>query len=260
MNNTKIFLRKPISFNGKFLIYPPSVNEVIDEDNFGQYQQVLTMTQEDLEDLFADKMDDNGNPVEPPTPLEFLLGSAYYNKDFAKAAKEAFKFFLHQEVSFLYNEKAIFIGDIEQELLSLKGEEDLRTFDNNKILLDEKNYFDFQNIIREVLGAEKVSAPVEDEDPRIKRIKAKARLRDRIKAKQGNGITLEDSLASICCMGIGLSPLNIGEISYAAVGELMRRYQEKEKYDIDIRSLLAGADSKKIKPKYWIRRLDEKTK
>ena len=25
-----------------------------------------------------------------------------------------------------------------------------------------------------------------------------------------------------------------------------------KKYDIDIRSLLAGADSKKIKPKYWI--------
>ena len=30
-----------------------------------------------------------------------------------------------------------------------------------------------------------------------------------------------------------------------------------EKYDIDIRSLLAGADSKKVKPKYWIRNSDK---
>jgi hypothetical protein len=42
-------------------------------------------------------------------------------------------------------------------------------------------------------------------------------------------------------------------MSYASVGELIRVMQNKEKYDIDIRSLLAGADSKKVKPKYWIR-------
>lgn len=54
-------------------------------------------------------------------------------------------------------------------------------------------------------------------------------------------------------MGIGITPLNIGEMSYAAFTPIMKMCQEKEKYDIDIRSLLAGADSKKIRPKYWIR-------
>ena len=58
-------------------------------------------------------------------------------------------------------------------------------------------------------------------------------------------------------MGIGLTPLNIGEMSYASVGTLMKMMQDKEKYDLDIRSLLAGADSKKIKPKYWIRNSDK---
>ena len=89
-------------------------------------------------------------------------------------------------------------------------------------------------------------------------MKAKARERDRIKAKKGaaNGISIETCLVAICCMGIGLTPLNIGEMSYAAINPLMQMSQEKEKYDIDIRSLLAGADSKKIKPKYWIRNSD----
>jgi hypothetical protein len=58
-------------------------------------------------------------------------------------------------------------------------------------------------------------------------------------------------------MDLNLNPLNIGELSYAAIPVLLATYQEKEKYDIDIRSLLAGADSKKVKPKYWIRNLDD---
>lgn len=58
-------------------------------------------------------------------------------------------------------------------------------------------------------------------------------------------------------MGIGLNPLNIGEISYAASKKLVEKYQQKEKYDIDIRSLLAGADSKKIKVQYWMNKNDK---
>jgi hypothetical protein len=57
-------------------------------------------------------------------------------------------------------------------------------------------------------------------------------------------------------MGLGINPLNIGEMSYAAIGPIMKMYQEKEKYDLDVKTLLAGGDSKKIKPKYWIRNTD----
>jgi hypothetical protein len=64
-------------------------------------------------------------------------------------------------------------------------------------------------------------------------------------------------LASICCMGIGITPLNIGEMSYVAIESLFNIYQDKEKYNLDIDSLLAGADSKKIKPQYWIRNLQD---
>ena len=87
-------------------------------------------------------------------------------------------------------------------------------------------------------------------------MKALARYRDKIKAKQGGGINLITSLAAICCMGIGITPLNIGEMSYAAVSILINTYQNKEKYEIDIASIQAGANSKKVNPKYWIKNLD----
>ena len=132
---------------------------------------------------------------------------------------------------------------------------------NQLVFLQEEDYFDFQNAVRLACGDKPVKPPEPlnpNEDPRIARMKAKARERDRIKAKKGaaNGISIETCLVAICCMGIGLTPLNIGEMSYAAINPLMQMSQEKEKYDIDIRSLLAGADSKKIKPKYWIRNSD----
>ena len=51
------------------------------------------------------------------------------------------------------------------------------------------------------------------------RIEAELSYRDKIKAKQAakTGITLFNTMASICCMGIGLTPLNIGEMSYVAM-------------------------------------------
>ena len=64
------------------------------------------------------------------------------------------------------------------------------------------------------------------------------------------------NLVAICCMGIGLNPLNIGEISYASVGWLTNTYQRQERYDIDIRSLIGGADRKKVHPEYWIQNLN----
>ena len=58
-------------------------------------------------------------------------------------------------------------------------------------------------------------------------------------------------------MGIGLNPLNIGEISYASIQTLISTYQKHEKYEADCRSLMMGADPKKIGFKYWIRNEDD---
>lgn len=140
--------------------------------------------------------------------------------------------------------------DINDEIQKIEKLDDFRR-------LTEADFFDFQNMIRESVGEKRIEPPNPNEDPRVARIKAKARYRDRIKAKQGGGLDFGATLAAICCMNLGINPLNIGELSYAAISTLIRYYQEKEKYDIDIRSILAGADSKKVKPKYWIRNIED---
>ena len=253
MIDAATFLCLPRNFKGLCDIYPPSINDVVGNPKYATFLQILTMSQEEIEDLFVDKSNKTGMqlPDKFPTPMELVLANAYNDPMVAQLTKESFQFFIRKEVEFLYEQKAIIIGGLEV-VEKLKKIEDLKQY-----LLTEEDFFDFQNALRAAIGDKRVERPNQNEDPRIKRIKAKARYRDKIKAKQGKGLTLTSSLASICCMGIGLTPLNIGEMSYAALGLLTRIYQEKEKYDIDIRSLLAGADKKKVQPKYWIRNLEE---
>ena len=248
MHNLPAFIGRPRVFKGNLKIYPPTIAEVVDAIDFPKYRSLFTTTSDDIKDqLRKIKPDQEAFP----TPFEFLLINAFHDQSFRKTVEDAFQFFTHQPITFLFEQKKILIGELHQSLVEASSLEDL-------VFIDDANFFDFQNAIRESLG-EKPQKPPEPENPNehpeIKRMKVLARERDRIKAKNAskNGISLETSLTAICCMGIGITPLNVGEMSYAAIGPIMNMMQEKEKYDIDIRSLLAGADSKKVKPKYWIR-------
>ena len=252
MLDPSVLIGEPLSFKNKLNIYPPTVKQVVTNPNFGIFYKLLTITQDDVRDELKDKL---GEGEKMPTPFEYLMLSAQYIKDFGVILRGAFEFFCKTDINFLFEEKKIIIGNMEELIQNITDINEI------KYLLEE-DFFDFQNVIRESCG-EKVMPPSEiedpNEDPRIRRIKEKARERDRIKARQTgkNGISLSTCLVAICCMGIGITPLNIGEMSYASVGEIMKVMQDKEKYDIDIRSLLAGADSKKIKPKYWIRNTND---
>lgn len=242
MTNEQFFLGYPIEFKTICLIYPPRVKDVVSNKNFSLYSKILTYSQEEIEDEYVEKGYDLSTIL---NPFEYILNNAYNSLDFRAIVSKAFMFFIREPVIFLFKEKKLAIGELKEK----KTIEGLR-------FLSEEDYFDFQNLIRQAIGVAAIEPPKLDEDPRIKKIKAKARYRDKIKAKLGIGLNLKTSLTSICYMGLGLNPLNIGELSYAAVPDLISTYQEKEKYELDIDSLLAGADSKKVKPKYWIRNLE----
>lgn len=253
MINPAVFIGEPIDFKNICKIYPPKIKDVVANLKFGAYLRLFTMSQED----FVDEIRDKKIPgAETLTLFEFLLDSCKQSKEFHDVAVQAFEYFTHEKVMFLYDQKAILIGDLQQEqLLSIDS---LR-------LITKDNFFDFQNVIRVSVGLEEQKPeppPNPNEDPRITKMKQKIRERDRAKAKKAaegkaDGINLATSLTAICCMGLGLTPLTIGEMSYAAVPPLMKMMQNKEKYELDIHSLLAGADSKKVKPKYWIRNYEQ---
>ena len=241
MTNINFLYGYPVEFKNLCMVYPPKVCDTFKKDFF-LYSQILTLSQEEIEDEYVEKDLDISNLL---TPFEYVLNTAYNDLTLRKYIEDAFYLFIHENITFLFEQKQIVIGDIKE----IKSLDDLR-------ILKEEDYFDFQNLVREAMGKKTVEPPNPNEDPRVKKIKAKARYRDKIKAKRGQGLSLQATLSSICCMGIGITPLNSGELSYAIIPVLMEIYQGKEKYQLDTDCLLAGADAKKIKPTYWIRNLE----
>lgn len=246
MINANSFLGLPIQFENICKIYPPKIKDILADQNYPVYRKLLLSSQEDIEDEYVEqKISD-----EIPTPLEYLFQLAALDPKINQMALDGFKFFIKEDVFLLPDQKMIIVGDIKEILPNIKSVSELR-------IIKEENYFQFQNLLRESIGEKQVEPYNPDENEKVKYFKAKARLRDRVKAKSKDNLTIGTTLASICCMGIGITPLNIGELSQAAISVIMRTFQEKHKYEVDIQSLMAGADSKKVNPQFWIRNIED---
>lgn len=251
MINDKIFLGFPINFKDICKVYPPTVNDVVGNEDFSIYQSFFTITQQELDEAYL--KDETITQV--PTPFQYLLINYYHDEEIRSKIEDGFMHFLHEPVTIVPEIEMLLIGKSEDEL-------DPNVDLENPRLLTEENFLDFQNKIRLSMGLSIVDVSKEKEeenlDPRIKRWKMKVKEHEKIinAKKQKNAPTFGTLLAAICCMGIGLNPLNIGEMSYACVQWLIAMYQQNEEYDVDIRALLAGADSKKVKPKYWIKNIE----
>ena len=248
MINPNFFTGRGVDFQGLCKVYPPKIGEIMDDKDYPVYRKLLMSSQEDIEDEWVEA---KLNMEELPTPLEYVFQLSAVDLKIRKIAENGFKFFIHEPVFFLPDQKKVIIGDLRETIKNIKSLDELRT-------IDENNYFEFQNLLRESIGEKPVEPYNPNENPKVKYFKAKARLRDRVKMKNSkDGLNLGSTLAAICCMNFGINPLNIGELSQAAISVLIRYYQEKNKYEQDISALLAGADKKKVKPQNWIRNIED---
>ena len=248
MIDPNFFLGYPVAFGNICSVYPPKIKDILNDKNYPVYKKLFFSSQEDIEDEYTE-LDLSLEDV--PTPLGYLFQMCLTDVRIKQIVLDGFQFFIKEPVTMLNDQQMIIVGDLTQELKTVKSVEQLR-------ILKEDNYFEFQQLLRRSVGEKEIEPYDPNLHPKVKYFKAKQRLRDRVKAKNSkDGLTLGSTLASICCMGLNLNPLTIGELSQTAVSVLVRYYQEKEKYEIDIQSLLAGADSKKVKPKNWIRNIED---
>ena len=248
MIDPNFFLGYPVPFKDICKVYPPKVKDILNNKDYPVYKKLFLSCQEDIEDEYVEAK----IPIEEmPTPFQYLFVMIQADERLKLIIQEGFKFFIQEPVTILQDQQIIIIGELEEVLKNIKSIDQLR-------MIKEEDYFDFQQLLRRACGEKEVEPYNPNENPKVKYFKAKARLRDRVKAKNSkNGLTFGSTLAAISCMGFNLNPLNIGELSQVAVSVLIRYYQEKTKYDIDIKSLLAGASSKKVKPQNWIRNIED---
>ena len=248
MIDPNFFLGYPVAFGNLCKVYPPKVYDILNNRNYPVYKKLFFSSQEDIEDEYTElglSLD------EVPTPLGYLFEMSRADVRIKQIILEGFEFFIKEPVTMLEDQTMVVIGDLNEELKNVQSVEQLR-------ILNDDNYFEFQQLLRRSVGEKEIEPYDPNLHPKVKYFKAKQRLRDRVKAKNSkDALTFGTTLAAICCMGLNLNPLNIGELSQTAVSVLIRYYQEKHKYEVDIQSLLAGADSKKVKPQNWIRNIED---
>lgn len=131
MINSYAFLRLPIQ-KRNYSVYPPSLNDSLKNPKFTQWEGLFTTSQEELEDSIHEHNPNYDGPI--PTPWIFILGSALEDKEFETTVREAFQFFLHEDITILYDSQVIVLGDLENELMNVTSAEELRIIDEEEFL------------------------------------------------------------------------------------------------------------------------------
>ena len=123
-----------------------------------------------------------------------------------------------------------------------------------------KEFEEMANALRAFNKLHIKQPPPENETPMQKRFRLKREMRERVKEKQskkddGEGIEFADLMSSLCTMNVGVTALNIKKFTIYQIKDQLERAQLREKYYTELDMIMAGADSKKIKPIHYVRNL-----
>lgn len=241
----KTFIGAPLLLDDVCLIKPMTVMDKIRlGSDYDAYLSLLTLSSSDIETILLDKVGEKANELEPISPFNYLLLSADVNPTFLIELNKAFSTFIREETFIVPRNKEIFVGELGSEKI-----------------INEDNFPHFQEIIRLQNHLEAPEEVPENENPMQRKFRLKRKLLKEAKAKQAardeKSPEFLDLMSSICVMNIGITWNNIKDLPLYTFYELLGRNQKREKYDLDIKSLLAGADSKKIKLEYWINKNTE---
>lgn len=233
------YLGYPSELKGVCKIKSFTIGEIMEigVDIYNSRLGTLLLTETDIQQLVKSKTGQE-IPIEEIQPLAYLLQSADRNNQFLLELEAAFSTFIQEEILLLPKINSILIGD------PLKPR-----------FINEHNYRDFQDILRIQNCKEFVEPPPEDETPGERKMRL---LREKVAAvkkkqvqKKGDGLSLVEMFEIAETYGIDVK----GHTLYAFY-KLLRRHQLKEKWEQDLQMICAGADSKKIKTKYWGESLD----
>ena len=251
MNLTDSFILKcqagiPVFLEDICAIYPATLREIasVGYDNFLQYIQILTMEKP----LLNEKEKDELNTIlENLTDYQYFLVMTGMDKDLLQKAKEAFRFFIHESVSFSLEPAQIIVGPLEE-----------------KHLLTEEMFYELRRILKRMYFLEQEAEEIiiyENDPPATKRLKQQMKINRekvaRAKAKQkkqsGSDIQFSDLVGSVAAGNCRLNIKTIWDITYYAFHDQLKRMGWREQFDINNRAAMAGAKLKKSQLKHWIK-------
>ena len=235
------YVGAPSILTGVCKVIPRTIYDIIEmgTNNYNAKLGLLLLNETDIAKIIKEKTGQEPK-IEEIYPLSYLLQSAAHADMFLLELQSAFSTFIKEDVLLLPKINSVLVGSPQE-----------------KRLITEKNFVDFQDILRIQNRKEVREAPPENESAIARKFRLKREARDAAKRKQqaknGDGQSLAELLEIAETFGIDYTHKTL----YAFYG-LIQRHQAREKWNQDIQMLCAGADSKKLKTKYWGESLKEK--
>lgn len=251
MNLTDSFILKCLSGSPIFLddicaFYPVTLREIVNlgYDSFIQYLQILTM-----EKPLLDKEDGElAELLNNLSDFQYFLVMTSMDKEINQKAKEAFRFFTRESVTFSLEPAQIVVGPLQE-----------------KHLITEEKFYDMRRMLKRMYWLEQQEGEeiiiYEDDSPMVKNLKiqmkrnrekvAKAKAKQR--QKEGSDTKLSDLIASVSVGNCNLNIENIWNITYYAFHDQLKRMGWRDQFNINHQAALAGAKLKKSQLKHWIK-------
>ena len=243
-----LFLGEPYCLKDICKIYQLTIEEIQDSIGLDKYQyfiNLFTMEQEDLADLLKKKKIVMPG-MENLTVFQYLMASAMLDNTFFLDFKQGLSTFIKEEILISPNNQIIIIGKPQ-----------------DRRVMREEEFSEFALALRLFNRMRVKEPPPENETPMQRKFRLKREERERVKEQTAKKKSGEDSadfadiMSSLCVMNVGITALNIKNYTVYQIKDLLERAQAKETYYTELDMIMAGADSKKIKPKHYVRNLQK---
>lgn len=226
-------------------IKPLTLNEIknIGYTNYMRYLNLFTVN---VEDFFNKENIPDNIKI---NIFDLIINSG--NQELINEFINALKIFIREEKIYLHIESnLIFLGEIYDEI------------NKNKIITRNN----FEELIK-IIKLQNYLVNIDKDKYNPKNEKAKKIIEKLKKAKQAinkskknddnENIDFADIVSAVSTKSNHINKKNIWNLTMYQLIDEYNRLNMIDQYDINIRSLLAGADSKKIKIKHWMSKIDQ---
>ena len=245
-----LLLGAPYNLSNICKIYQLTIDEIFLADNalgldkYYHYVNLLTLEQQDIIEI-SKKKGLTVNELENVSVFDYIMLSAQFDNNFFLDLKTALSTFIKEEILISPKSKMIIVGNPK-----------------DKRIIGEKEFEELSRALRIFNKMRIKEAPPENETPMQKRFRLKREMRERVKEQQqkkqtdeNNGVDFADIMSSVCCMNVGINLLDLKKYTIYQIKTQLERGQAREQYYTELDMLMAGADSKKIKPEYYVRKI-----
>ena len=220
---------------GDFLIKPLSIGEIeeLTESKYFQYISMLGITKESFQ------IDD-----ESVSLFDLVFVVCTKEEDFRILFLKSMSHFLREEVSMYIDDDYFFYTENEEEckIINETNFESIIEVVKLQNCLTKKTDEDEDN------PADEKTRQILERQKRARALLAKAKKGD----DDGEPLTLSDLVSILSSNGNGVTPFNVWDMNFYWFNNQFNRMKMLDEYDINIRSLLAGAKAEDIDLKHWM--------